>query len=135
MAESMLDKIHFTKRLIGPGKRLPPLDYIFALWFGLLVFNCHDCSAGNLAADVLAELSGYNVVWSTPSTNGSPGSMPLGNGDITANVWVENNGGDLMMYLGKSDTWSEATRLLKLGRVRTHFSPNPFASGLPFTQT
>jgi hypothetical protein len=33
--------------------------------------------------------------------------MPLGNGDITANVWVENNGGDLMMYIGKSDCWSE----------------------------
>ncbi|HWY29955.1 MAG TPA: DUF5703 domain-containing protein, partial [Candidatus Acidoferrum sp.] len=131
----MPDKIHFTKRLMGPGKRLPRLDTIFALLFGLLIFNCHDCSAGSLPADVLAELNGYNVVWTTPSTNGSPGSMPLGNGDITANVWVENNGGDLMLYLGKSDSWSEGTRLLKVGRVRTHFSPNPFAIGLPFTQT
>lgn len=60
--------------------------------------------------------------------------MPLGNGDITANVWVEN-GGDLMLYIGKSDTWSEGTRLLKLGRTRIHFSPNPFAAGQPFNQT
>jgi alpha-L-fucosidase 2 len=135
MAEFMPDKIHFTKRLFGPGKRLPLLDTIFALLFGLLVFTGHDCYAGTLPTDVLAELNGYNVVWTSPSTNGSPGSMPLGNGDITANVWVENNGGDLMLYLGKSDSWSEGTRLLKVGRVRTHFSPNPFASGLPFTQT
>jgi len=61
--------------------------------------------------------------------------MPIGNGDITANVWVENNGGDLMMYIGKSDSWSEGTRLLKIGRTRMHFNPNPFAVGAPFSQT
>ena len=110
-----------------------PLPVAFG--FGLLVFGGRNSFAGSLPTDVLSELNSYNVVWTTPSTNGSPGSMPLGNGDITANVWVENNGGDLMMYIGKSDTWSEGTRLLKLGRVRTHFSPNPFAAGLPFSQT
>jgi alpha-L-fucosidase 2 len=110
---------------------LPSLN----IWFGLLFFNGQNSFAASLPADVLSELNSYNVVWTTPSTNGSPGSMPLGNGDITANVWVENNGGDLMMYIGKSDTWSEGTRLLKLGRIRTHFSPNPFATGLPFSQT
>jgi hypothetical protein len=101
----------------------------------LLILIWHYSPAGNLPSDVLSELNSYNVVWTSPSTNGSPGSMPIGNGDITANVWVENNGGDLMMYIGKSDTWSEGTRLLKLGRMRTHFSPNPFASGAPFSQT
>jgi alpha-L-fucosidase 2 len=101
----------------------------------LLLLICHCSLAGNLPSDVLVELNSYNVTWTTPSTNGSPGSMPIGNGDITANVWVENNGGDLVMYIGKSDSWSEATRLLKVGRIRTHFSPNPFASGSPFSQT
>ena len=96
--------------------------------------HCPASRAGSLPADVLSELSGYDVTWTTPSTNGSPGSMPIGNGDITANVWVEN-GGDLLLYIGKSDTWSEGTRLLKVGRVRTHFSPNPFTAGAPFTQT
>src|SRR5581483_4843102 len=75
-----------------------------------------------LPADVLSQLNRYNEVWNSPGTNGSPGSMPIGNGDLTANVWVEN-GGDLMLYLGKSDSWSEGTRLLKVGRVRIHFSP------------
>jgi fibronectin type 3 domain-containing protein len=87
-----------------------------------------------LPSDVLAELNSYNEVWTTPSTTGSAGSMPLGNGDITANVWVES-GGDLVMYIGKSDTWSEGTRLLKVGRERIHFSPNPFTAGAPFSQT
>src|SRR3984957_5065841 len=111
------------------------LQWLLAFEFGFLAFSGSNSFAGSLPADVLSKLNSYNVAWTTTSTNGSPGSMPLGNGDISANVWVENNGGDLMMYLGKSDTWSEGTRLLKLGRVRTHFSPHPFASGLPFTQT
>jgi alpha-L-fucosidase 2 len=115
--------------------RLSKLSLVPAFLFSLIVLARSDLLAGALPADVLAELNSYNVTWTTPSTNGSPGSMPIGNGDITANVWVENNGGDLMMYIGKSDSWSESTRLLKVGRVRTHFSPNPFAAGSPLSQT
>ncbi|HWD90864.1 MAG TPA: DUF5703 domain-containing protein [Verrucomicrobiae bacterium] len=99
-----------------------------------MLFPLRTAVAASLPADVLAQLNGYNETWDSPSTNGSPGSMPLGNGDITANVWVEN-GGDLMMYIGKSDSWSEGTRLLKIGRTRIHFSPNPFTAGAPFNQT
>lgn len=91
--------------------------------------------AATVPPDVLTQLTNYNLTWTSTSTNGSPGSMPIGNGDITANVWVENNGGDLMMYMGKSDNWSEGTRLLKTGRARIHFSPNPFTVGAPFSQT
>lgn len=87
-----------------------------------------------LPPDVLKQLNKYNVTWTTLSTAGSMESMPLGNGDITANVWIEK-GGDLMLYIGKSDTWSEATRLLKVGRVRISLSPNPFMEDTHFTQT
>src|SRR5271154_423698 len=104
--------------MISNGKKhLHHLLFLASL-FWLLIFNGRDGLAGNLPADVLSKLNSYNVAWTTPSTNGSPGSMPIGNGDITANVWVEN-GGDLMFYIGKSDTWSEGTRFLKVGRVRT----------------
>jgi alpha-L-fucosidase 2 len=106
-----------------------------AFWLGFLMLAGSCVLGQTLPPDVLDELNGYNITWTTPSSNGSPGSMPIGNGDITANVWVENNGGDLVMYLGKSDAWSEGTRLLKIGRVRFRFSPNPFASGLPLSQT
>ena len=72
------------------------------------------------------------VNWSEPSKD-SLGSMPLGNGDIGINVWVEA-GGDLLFYLSKTDAWSENAQLLKLGRVRVHLSPNPFQPGQPFQQ-
>jgi alpha-L-fucosidase 2 len=85
-----------------------------------------------LPTDVKAQLDAYNVSWNTPSTN-SAGSMPIGNGDISANVWVEK-GGDLYFYIGKTDTWSEATRLLKLGKVHVKITPNPFADGNSFLQ-
>ena len=51
--------------------------------------------------------------------------MPLGNSDIGLNVWAEE-GGDLVFYIGKTDACSESVRLMKLGRVRVRFSPNPF---------
>lgn len=73
-----------------------------------------------------------DVVWNSPSKDAS-GSMPLGNGNVGINVWVEQDG-DLLMYLSRTDAISEASRFLKLGRVRMHFDPNPFAAGRPFTQ-
>ena len=73
------------------------------------------------------------VVWTTPSTN-ALGSMPLGNGDISVMAWAKKDG-DLLLYVGKCDSWDENGRLLKLGRLRLHFSHNPFAAGQPFRQT
>jgi len=75
----------------------------------------------------------YNVVWNSPSTDAA-GSMPIGNGDIGLNVWVEREG-DLLFYISKTDAWNENARLLKLGRVRIKLSPNPFRAGLLFRQT
>ena len=43
--------------------------------------------------------------------------MPLGNGDISLNAWIAANG-DLVFYIGKSDSWGDNARLLKVGRVR-----------------
>lgn len=77
-------------------------------------------------------LNHYNVIWNTPSRNSS-GSMPLGNGDIGLNVWVEESG-DLLFYLSKTDAWSEIGRLLKLGRVRVRLEPNPLTTSTPFRQ-
>jgi hypothetical protein len=74
-----------------------------------------------------------NVVWTTPSRDSS-GSMPLGNGDVGVNVWVEA-GGDLVLLIAKTDAWDAHCRLLKLGRVRVKLEPNPFAAGLAFRQT
>jgi len=84
----------------------------------------------------LKALDTYNLKW-TELGRTSRDSMPLGNGDLAANVWVEENG-DLCFYLAKSDAWSEripsAEGLLKLGRVRVSLMPNPFIQGR-FSQT
>ena len=79
-----------------------------------------------------ASVSDYNVVWESPSAD-CHGSMPIGNGDIGANVWVEA-GGDLLFYISKTDSWCENARLLKLGRIRVSLTPNPFAKGASFRQ-
>jgi len=79
-----------------------------------------------------ANLDACNVVWDSPSRDSS-GSMPLGNGDVALNVWVEE-GGDLLFYISKSDAWDENCRLIKLGRVRVKLEPNPFRAGTPFRQ-
>ncbi|MFQ9502936.1 MAG: DUF5703 domain-containing protein [Alistipes indistinctus] len=72
------------------------------------------------------------MVWRSPSSDAS-GAMPLGNGELGINLWVEPSG-DLLFYLSRTDSWSETGRLLKLGKVRVSLSPNPFAAGSAFTQ-
>jgi autotransporter-associated beta strand protein len=80
------------------------------------------------------DASRYNVTWTSPSTSGSSGSMPLGNGDIALNAWVEA-GGDLVFYISKTDAFDDSARLCKVGRVRVRFTPNPFTNSSPFLQT
>lgn len=65
------------------------------------------------------------VVWTTPSKD-SAGSMPIGNGEVVLNVWVEEGTGDLMILIGRTDALSEISRILKLGRIRIHFDRSPF---------
>jgi hypothetical protein len=102
-------------------------------WLALLI-------APRLQADALQAtnpVDRYNVTWESPSED-SRGSMPLGNGDIGMNLWVEK-GGDLLFYLSKTDAWSDNVignnGLLKLGRIRVTFSSSPLAAADSFRQT
>ena len=61
------------------------------------------------------KLAPYNVVWKSQSS-GPSGSMPIGNGDIGANVWVDSSG-LLQLYISKTDAYSEIGRLLKIGKI------------------
>jgi hypothetical protein len=79
-----------------------------------------------------AGLDDYNVRWDSPSRDAS-GSMPIGNGEVGLNVWVEENG-DLLFYIARTDAWSEISRLLKLGRIRIRLSPSPLEGGTFFLQ-
>ncbi|QEC80009.1 DUF5703 domain-containing protein [Mucilaginibacter ginsenosidivorax] len=89
-------------------------------------------------------LDKYNVSWDTPGP-GSAQSMPLGNGDIGLNLWVEKSG-DLVFYISKTDAWGgeldaqkdewmkQGGVLMKLGAIRVSVSPDAFANSLNFKQ-
>ncbi len=91
-----------------------------------------DATLGATVADSGPVSHPARIVWQSPS-KASTGSMPIGNGDIDANVWVEQNG-DLVFYISKTDAWSENCRLLKLGRVRVRLDPPLYAPGATFEQ-
>jgi hypothetical protein len=82
---------------------------------------------------VPTQLTTYDVIWNTPSRDAA-GSMPIGNGEVVLNVWVEDKTGDLMFLIGRTDSLSEICRMLKLGRVRVHLEPSPFRSSADFRQ-
>jgi hypothetical protein len=100
-----------------------------AAYFSLLLFGTIAVAAEPSAP---AELDGCNVVWTTPSKDAA-GSMPLGNGTVGLNLWVEENG-DLQFYISRTDSLTEISRLVKVCKVRVALTPNPFAVGLPFKQ-
>ena len=89
-------------------------------------------------------LDSYNVKWDTPGPT-SAQSMPIGNGDIGLNVWVEQNG-DLAFYISKTDAWGgepeqqkdpwmkQGGVLMKLGAIHVSVSPNPLAKSAAFKQ-
>jgi hypothetical protein len=58
--------------------------------------------------------------------------MPVGNGQVGANVWVEADG-DLVLLLSHTDSFSECERLLKLGQVRISCDP-PLDLATDFSQ-
>ena len=72
-------------------------------------------------AEAKNNLSQFNVTWKSPGEN-SFGSMPLGNGDIGLNVWVEKNG-DLLFYISKVNAFDSNHLLPKLGRIRVSLQP------------
>jgi len=78
------------------------------------------------------KVSDYNVVWDSPSQNAA-GSMPIGNGEVGANFWVEPSG-DMVFYISRTDAWSETGELYKLGRIRVSTQP-AITSANDFRQT
>src|SRR5271155_2347882 len=83
--------------------------------------------------DLGAHLDACNVTWDTPGPS-SQQSMPIGNGDIGLNLWVEPSG-DLVFYIGKTDSWASSTHdLMKIGGIHVSMNPSPMSPGAPFVQ-
>ena len=102
------------------------------LFAGPAAASTAKASASDAKPEAADPLDACNVVWDSPGGNSSA-SMPIGNGDIGVNTWVEDNG-DLLLLIGKTDAWCENSRILKVGRVRISLSNAPFAKGKPFRQ-
>ena len=111
--------------------------------FLFVVFFLIKIAAFSQQPDIASLLNKYNVAWDVPGPT-SYQSMPIGNGDIGLNVWVEANG-DLSFYISKTDAWGEETKergtwmkeggvLMKLGLVHVSITPNLFKEGDHFQQ-
>jgi hypothetical protein len=91
---------------------------------------------GQSIPDIVPWLASNNVAWNVPGPTSSQ-SMPLGNGDIGINVWVETNGA-VDFYIGKTDAWGDSVQgdqgLMKVGGVRLTMNPNPLSQGPSFSQ-
>ena len=72
--------------------------------------------SGASAADEPVPASPYEVIWDTPSPD-TNGTMPLGNGEIALNAWIEPSG-DLRFYIARTDAWDDSGRLVKVGALR-----------------
>lgn len=96
------------------------------------ILSAGAASAATQNGQAIAQLATHNVVWDSPSKD-MHGSMPIGNGDLAANFWVEPNG-DAVFYLSKSDAWDAKQDLLKLGRIRIRLDEPLVRDGQPFRQ-
>ena len=89
----------------------------------------------------------FNEVWDTPSVepgittmNGAypeglltaNGSMPIGNGDLTASVFPDVKRGSIVLWLAKQDAVSDSSMPFKLGQVELALSPNPWSTPTSF---
>jgi len=73
-----------------------------------------------------------DVTWTTPGQT-SADSLPIGNGDLAANVWTESNG-EIVLYLAKNDAWDHLGRLIKIGRIRLTLKPGLLTDSGKFEQ-
>lgn len=101
--------------------------------FALCAFIFVAASGSSCQPVKMPDPSRDNVFWDSLGTS-ELDSMPIGNGDLAANVWTEQNG-DLVLLVAKSDAWSELNKLDKLARIRVRLTDNPFAGNGGLTQT
>ncbi len=96
------------------------LTMLFLFWLSMAPAQGESITAPGTG---VGSLMPEDLTWTGPG-KGAIDSVPLGNGDVGINVWLEANG-DVVFYLSKTDAWSEWCRLLKLGRVRLRLDPLP----------
>jgi hypothetical protein len=89
----------------------------------------------------------FNEVWNTPSVEPGittlkgaypeglltvNGSMPIGNGDLTASAFPDVKRGSIVLWLAKQDAIADSSMPFKLGQVELKLSPNPWDTPTSF---
>ncbi len=77
--------------------------------------------------------SPYKVAWSSPSTNWN-GTMPLGNGELAVNAYLDGAIGRLHLLLARIDAMDELGRHVKIAEVLVDDLP-AWTDGVPYLQT
>ena len=77
---------------------------------------------------VKSQLGTQDIRWSSASTSATD-SMPIGNGEVVLNAWTDAASGEICLLIARTDSFSEISRILKVGRVRVKLTPNPFVAG------
>jgi hypothetical protein len=72
------------------------------------------------------DVSKYNVKWNWGGSDATA-SLPVGNGDLGANVYCINDG-ELFLLLGKTDAFDWNGNVWKTGCIRIRMNPNPFST-------
>ncbi|MFM2297501.1 MAG: hypothetical protein RL117_1208 [Verrucomicrobiota bacterium] len=98
----------------------PKIYHMQSLFFRVLPFFIFAWATTNAFSS--EKNDSLAIVWNGASSNESFSSMPLGNGDVGINFWVEANG-DLMFYMAKVDAFDAQHLLPKLGRIRLRTEP------------
>ncbi len=130
--KSFVASLHNATADRGAGASRVPLARVLLFFLPLVLSTAF--AAGPPPAIVDRSYAAANdVTWHELGRDEND-SMPIGNGDLAANVWTEQNG-DLVLLVAKSDAWTEHGKLVKLGRVRVHVTPNPFTDAADFRQT
>ena len=76
-----------------------------------------------LLGNAVIRCSGEQV-WTDPTwKSDGTGAMPIGNGDATSSVWVDESTGDLRLLVSKSDVFDENSQPVKTGVLRLSFDP------------
>ena len=78
-------------------------------------------------------LAGFAPMFAEPSAR-SADNMPIGNGELVANVLVNASDGSLTLLLGRSDAMSSLAMPIKVGRIKMMLQPSPFARVETFAQ-
>lgn len=78
------------------------------------------------------QVSDFNLRFTAPGTD-SWSSMPLGNGDISAQAWTQEDG-SLQFYIGKTDSRDAVDDLLKIGKLTLRFEPNILQEGKDYQE-